>query len=108
MTSARQNVLEMKSDRRRAALHFEVVWSRKGKRNPIAGSARRKREPARSEGLTFPVLVDSETPDLRFKRLPRNSEFCSRARRSGDTAMALSKSSFDQLYFAIGQRRNPF
>jgi hypothetical protein len=79
MTSARQNVLETKTDRRRVALHFEVVWSKKGKENPMAGAARRKREPARLEGLTFPVLVDSETPDLRFKRLPRNSEFCSRA-----------------------------
>ena len=65
--------------RRRLALHFEVVWSKKGKENPMAGAARRKREPARLEGLTFPVLVDSETPDLRFKRLPRNSEFCCRA-----------------------------
>jgi hypothetical protein len=57
MTSVRQNVLETKTDRRRVALHFEVVWSKKGKENPMAGAAGRKREPARLEGLTFPVLV---------------------------------------------------
>jgi len=44
MTSDRQNVLETKTDRRRVALHFEVVWSKKGKRirwqEPLVGSER--------------------------------------------------------------------
>jgi hypothetical protein len=78
MANSQQYVLESKNDQQRMDLHFEVRWSRQGE-NLMAGAARRKREPARLEGLTFPVLVDSETPDLRFKRLPRNSEFCCRA-----------------------------
>ena len=79
MTNAQQNELETKTDQQRMDSPFEVDWLKKGNENPMAGAARRKREPARLDGLTFPVLVDTETPDLRFKRLPRNSEFCSRA-----------------------------
>ena len=79
MTNAQQNELETKTVQQRMDSPFEVDWLKKGKENPMAGAARRKREPARLDGLTFPVLVDSETPDLRFKRLPRNPEFCSRA-----------------------------
>jgi len=75
MTSARQRALGWKIGRRKMDLHFEVVLSKEGNENLMAESARRKREPARLEGLTFPVLVDSETPDLRFKRLPRHPEF---------------------------------
>ena len=50
------------------------------KEDLIAGAARRKREPSQLGGLTFQtVLVDSQTSDFRFKRLPPNPEFRSRA-----------------------------
>jgi hypothetical protein len=60
---------------RRTDLHFEVVWVRQCDGRP----ARRKREPSQLGGLTFQAeLVDSQTSDFRFKRLPRNPEFGSR------------------------------
>ena len=60
-------------------LHCEVVWSKKGKVNLMAGAAFRKREPSQLGGLTLQaVLVDSQTSDFRFQRLPRNPEFGSR------------------------------
>ena len=75
MTNAQQNELETKADQQRMDSPFEVDWLKKGKVNPMAGAARRKREPARLDVLTFPVLVDAETPDFRFKRLSRNPQF---------------------------------
>jgi hypothetical protein len=52
----------------------------RGKKSLMAGAARRKREPSKLGGLTFQtVLVDSQTSDFRFKRLPRNPQFGSRA-----------------------------
>jgi hypothetical protein len=45
----------------------------------MAGAASRKREPSQLGGLTLQaVLVDSQTSDFRFQRLPRNPEFGSR------------------------------
>ena len=80
MTSARQNAAESTIDRRGLDLHCEVVWSKKGKVNLMAGAASRKREPSQLGGLTLQaVLVDSQTSDFRFKGLLRHSEFGNRA-----------------------------
>jgi hypothetical protein len=43
MTSAQQNVLEAKTDRRRMDLHFEMVWAKEGQDNVMAGTARQER-----------------------------------------------------------------
>jgi hypothetical protein len=80
MTSTQQKMLGSKIGRRKMDLHFEVVWSKEGNENLMAEAARRKQEPSRLGGLTFPtVLVDSQTSDFRFKRLSRHSEFRGRA-----------------------------
>jgi len=42
MTSARQNVLESKTDRQRMDLRFETVWSKEGQDNGTARAARRE------------------------------------------------------------------
>ncbi len=47
------------------------------------------------------VLANPKTPDFRFERRPWNSELGRRARRSGDAALALGQSSFDNLNFTI-------
>ena len=70
MTSARQNALESTIDRRGLDLHCEVVWSKKGKVNLMAGAASRKREPSQLGGLTLQAVpVDS-------KRLIFDSSVC--------------------------------
>jgi len=80
MTSAQQNVLESKTDRRRMDLHFEVVWSKDWQDNVMAAPLKESVVLSQLGGLTFQtVLVDSQTLDFRFKRLPRNPEFRSRA-----------------------------
>jgi hypothetical protein len=80
MTSAQQNVLELKTDRRRMDSPFEVRGSRQVERESEGRSARRKQEQSQLGGLTFQtVLVNSQTSDFRFKRLSRNPQFGSRA-----------------------------
>jgi hypothetical protein len=65
MTSARQNAPESTIDRRGLDLHCEVVWSKKGKVDLMAGAASRKREPSQLGGLTLQaVLVESQTSDF--------------------------------------------
>jgi hypothetical protein len=52
----------------------------------------------------LPILVDAQTPDLRFQRLSWNCEFCGCARRSGYSTMAVGESRFDHLDLAFRQR----
>jgi hypothetical protein len=64
----------------RGGIDILAVLSNEGKGNVMAGAACAKRRPPQLGGLKLQtVLADSETPDFRFKRLPRNSEFCSGA-----------------------------
>ena len=68
----------------------------------------RKMEAQLGRLVFLPVLANPKALDFRFESRPWNPEFGSRARRSGNAAMALGQSSFDCLHFTIQQRRNPF
>ena len=52
-------------------------------------------------GSLLPVSVDAELPDFRFQRLAWNSEFHGCTGQPRYSPMALSKSSFDHLYFTF-------
>jgi hypothetical protein len=58
-----------------------------------------------SGGSPLPVLIDTQSPKLRFQRLARYSESSGRSRRSGYPPMGLGKSGFDHFHFTIVQSR---
>jgi hypothetical protein len=80
MTSAQQNGLESKTDRRRKDLHFEWFGPRTGKTMGRQAPLNKSDVVSQLGGLKFQtVLADSQASDFRFKRLSRNPESCSGA-----------------------------
>jgi hypothetical protein len=51
-----------------------------------------------------PVLIETQSPDSRFQRLPGNPEFRGRAGGTRNSSVAFGKSSFDDFHFEICER----
>jgi hypothetical protein len=101
--SQQANKLRSRTQRQLMDSLFEVGWPRQAERE-FDSKHRSTRVKWVSDlgALAFhQVLVNPKTPDFRFERRPWNPELGSRARRSGDAALALSQNSFDDLHFTI-------
>ena len=60
------------------------------------------------DGSFLSVLIEAQSPDLRFQRLSWYPEFRSSSGRPGYPPMTLGKSRFDHFHFTMGKGRRVF